>query len=371
MIDEWFREPGCAVVDRARGNGRVQSDPDRSDRIGPVLAVTQLSTVEPREIEWLWKDRFPCGMLSVIAGDPSTGKSTLTTDMAARVTAGRPWPDDRGTPNPVGEVIIVPVEDGLADTIRPRIDAAQGDPSKVFVLEGIRRAEVDGIDPICLDRDLRHLDGLLYERPDVRLCIFDPLDAVLGTDTDSHRKSDVQRVLGLVSKLAERHAVAMIGVLHHRKSQSGAGDKALYRVLGSLGFVSAPRAVWQLTRDPKDRARRIMTCLKCNIAPAPSGLAFTIPDAGVIDWEETPITITADEALEQPRSQTARAGACDWLTEVLAVGPMGSESLRTAGDAAGLSWSTLKRAKDDLQVRARKRPDGWYWELSPEVQESQ
>jgi AAA domain len=260
--------------------------------------VTPLSEVEPRAVEWFWRSRIPLGSLSVIAGDPATGKSTLSINIAARSSSGTSWPDSRDEPNPAGDVIIVSGEDGIADCIRPRLDAACGDPSRVFVLNGIRRAGDDYANPIQLDRDMRHLADVIRSRAETRLLILDPLDSFLGESCDSHRKADVQRVLSGLNGLAEDHGVAVLGILHLRKSS---GDKGLYRVMGSLGFVSTPRCAWAVSRDKQDPKRRLFTCIKNNLAPDPSGLAFTIEDAGgvgVVHWSDETVAISADEALE-------------------------------------------------------------------------
>ncbi len=350
---------------------KLKPAPAADDAPVSSVVMTSLSDIESREVEYLWRNRFPLGMVSVICGDPSAGKSTWTTDIAARISAGTPWPDMREAPNPAGDVILLVGEDGLGDTVRRRVDAAGGVPSRIAILEGIRHAEnPEVLDPFAIDRDLRHLDAILEDRQSVRVIMIDPLDCFLGPDIDTHRKSEVQRSLSGLAKLAERHGVAVIGVLHLRKSSGG--DKALYRTLGSLGFVSAPRAVWAVTRDREDRSKRLVTCVKCNVAPDPTGLSFKIVDVGgvgVIHWGDDPVTMSADEAMdaERPKSRSARGNAVEWLVEMLAIGPVSSDRLRDEAAIEDYSWSTLKRAKADLCVRAKKHADGWYWELPKET----
>jgi len=346
------------------------SSPDKQKKPDPaVVEITTLSEIEPKDVQWLWRNRFPLGMLSVISGDPNVGKSTVVTDMAARITSGTPWPDLRLEPNPVGSVVLLVAEDGIADTVRVRIDNAQGNPSRVFILQGIRRPKADYLDQFQIDQDLHHLDAILQEHPDVRMVGIDPLDAFLGDATDSNKKSDIQRTLSGLSHLAERCHVAVVGVLHLRKSNA---DKAMYRTLGSLGFVSAPRAVWAVSRDRSDNSRRLMTCVKLNVAPEPTGLSFTIEGAGVLAWGVDPVQMSADEALEaaRPRTRTARDDAGDWLLELLAPGPMGSECIEKLATDEGINWRTLNRAKKERGVRAKKKTDGdkikWYWEIGQE-----
>lgn len=372
MISDWTRVADLSEVKAVEpsNNGRItQRSTDYHPE--PIVELTRLSDVQPRAVEWLWKDRFPLGMLSVIAGDPNIGKSTVITDMASRISVGRPWPDSRDVPNPAGDVLLCLAEDGIADTVRIRVDNAGGDPSRIHILDGIRYGlETETIGPFALDRHMHNLDWILERRPSIRMVAFDPLDAFLGDSTDSHRKSEVQLVLSGLSHLAERRGVAIVGVMHLRKQS---GDKEMYRVLGSLGFVSAPRSVWMVCRDGKDRLRRTMTCIKLNCCPEPTGLAFSIEGAGVIHWESAPVTITSDQALEgeKPKSLSAVDDASDWLLELLALGPVESERVKEAAEQEGLSWASVRRAKTDLRVIARPNGGRWHWRLTEGAQDAQ
>lgn len=347
----------------------MKSEYDCDDASGPQL--TTLSNVEPTEVQWLWKNRIPLGMLSIIAGDPNSGKSTLLVDMAARISSGSSWPDSDDE-NPVGDVILLPAEDGISDTVRVRLDNSGGNPSRVHVLDGIRRDDSDFVEPFRIDRDIRHLETILGKNPNIRLIGFDPLDVYLGAETDSNKKSDIQRVLSKLTRLADTYKVAIVGILHNRKSIGG--DKALYRILGSLGFVSAPRAVWSITRDSQDKIKRLFCCVKCNIAPDPTGLSFKIIDAGVIDWDNTPLLMTADEAAEQekPRTPSAIDEAIDFLHETLAIGPMEANRIFELAGVENIAKRTLDRAKREIGIQSKQKTDGdktaWYWELPPGCQ---
>jgi hypothetical protein len=78
---------------------------------------TLLSEVEPESVEWLWPGRVPLGKLTVLDGDPGLGKSAMTLDIAARLSAGLELPDGERC-EPAG-VVLMSAEDGLGDTIRP------------------------------------------------------------------------------------------------------------------------------------------------------------------------------------------------------------------------------------------------------------
>jgi len=264
-----------------RGTRDRVSDHYQDEPQVPVFVTERQSMIEAKEVEWLWPNRFPMGMASVIAGDPGGGKSTVVIDMAARITTGVAWPDDRDGTNPVGNVLIVTGEDSIAHTVRPRLDNAKGDPARIHILRGVRQPRGDHLIPLDLDSHARHLVGFLESHPEIRMVAIDPLDAFMGSDTDTHKKSEVQRILHGVAELAEACNVAIVGVLHLRKNSN---DKAIYRVLGSTGFVSAPRAVRAIERDRNDRGRRIMTAMKVTNANEPTGLGFRIIDTGVIAW---------------------------------------------------------------------------------------
>ncbi len=118
---------------------------DLAAALGEALAganTVRLSDVDPERVRWLWPGRLPLGKLVVLDGDPGVGKSTLALDIAARLSTGRGWPD--GGTCPPGGVLILSAEDGLADTIRPRLDAAGGDPTRVHALTEVRYVGEDG-----------------------------------------------------------------------------------------------------------------------------------------------------------------------------------------------------------------------------------
>lgn len=116
------------------GSPRYKPAPGSGPEIGRLL-----SEVEAERVSWLWGGRIPLGKLTLLDGAPGTGKSAMTTDLATRVSVGRAWPD--GGECEAGGVVICSAEDGLADTIRPRFDAAGGDASKVLALATVPDGE--------------------------------------------------------------------------------------------------------------------------------------------------------------------------------------------------------------------------------------
>src|SRR5215217_1226037 len=198
--------------------GWVRDQPDEES----VSVGTLLADVETKTVEWLWERRIPLGKITVLDGDPDNGKSVLTTDLAARVTTGRAMPYGFGKTFPQAGVVILSAEDGVADTIRPRFDAAGGDPSKVVIL--------GNDDPFGLPEDLPQLEWAI-ERVGAKLVIVDPIMAFLGENINSNSDKDVRSALKPLKQLAERTGVAVLIVRHLNKTPGG---NVLYRG-GSIG----------------------------------------------------------------------------------------------------------------------------------------
>jgi RecA-family ATPase len=327
-----------------------------------------LADVKPEPIVWIWPGRVPLGKLTIIAGDGGLGKSTLTLDMAATVSAGYCWPDAPEVPAEAGSVIVLSAEDGLADTIRPRLDAAGADVSKVHALTTVRQRD-GSMAPFNLKRDVPKLEKVLKKVGDVRLVIIDPVSAFTG-DADDHKNGVVRGLLAPLAELAERFKVAVVLVSHLNKNMGG---KAAHRLLGSVAFFAAARAVWLVVADPEDPERRLMLRSKSNLAASMTGLAFRIVK-GAIRWESAPVHLLADDVLaaegEAPDRDTEVNRAMTFLRDTLAGGPMASHEIMSRADGEGISESTLRRAKKQAGILAGRAGFGrgsvCHWKLPPE-----
>jgi putative DNA primase/helicase len=340
------------------------------------LLLTRLSDVKPQPIDWLWRQRFALGKIAMVCGDPGLGKSFITIDIAARITTGSPWPDlphDRTVP---GSVILCNAEDDLADTIRPRLDAAGADASRVVSLRGMRRPAPDGkttIQSFTL-AELPMLREALQATPDARAVIIDPVSAYLS-DADSHKNAEIRGLLAPLADMAAEFRVAVILITHLNKA---AGGKSLHRAMGSLAFVAAARSAWLVTADQADPSRRLFLPMKNNLGNDSSGLAYSImgedQQARVI-WEREPVTMKADEALASADDESSRPGpdayarnaAVEWVSELLADGAMESAKVKAEAGSAGLSWATVRRAQVSIGIKPFKDQFGgvWMWKLPP------
>lgn len=324
--------------------------------------LTCLSDVEPEDVEWLWANRIPLGKLSVIAGDPGLGKSFLTLFIAACISNGKQLPDT-DTSIETGSVVLLSAEDGLADTIRPRLDDAGADPSKVFALEGVNIAKEKYTKEFNLSDDLKALEQAIEQTNDVRLVVIDPITAYMGS-TDSHKNAEVRKVLAPLSTLAEKYRVAVIAVTHLNKKDS---DKMIYRTMGSLAFVAAARSAWYVTQDKADKDRRLFVPGKTNLSVDPTGLAFRIMD-GVVEFEED--SFEFNPADESTKKSSAMDKATEMLLELLNEGPVSCAKITAKGLGLGISPETLKRAKKKLNIKSIKEKGSklskWNWHLPGE-----
>jgi putative DNA primase/helicase len=329
--------------------------------------------VQPQPINWLWPNRIALGKLTMIAGDPGLGKSLLSIELAKHVTNGIRWPVD-DTPCPTGDVILLSAEDDLADTIRPRLDAAGADPHKVYLLERIIDINKKGQHikrSFSLKRDVAAIEQELEQRPQTRLIVVDPISAYLG-GADSHNNSDIRSLLSPLSELANKKKVAVVLITHLNKSSSQ--GSAMYRATGSLAFVAAARAVFIVTRDQDDPDRRLFLPIKNNLGTDREGFAYRVIQADngapIVDWEDEAVTISADDALAvlSNEDKTKRQDAISFLERKLKDRHVDSEELFKSAESCGISRSTLNRAKSELGVDSFKTgfEGGWAWRLKQE-----
>lgn len=375
-------EPDVAVTrtshtSNGSNTGREKPDPDLLDaEVTAVPAAVRLSTVIPERVRWLWPGYLPRAKMVVIDGDPSTGKSTVGTDLAARTSTGSPWPDDTPNDEP-GDVVLLSAEDGLADTIVPRLRAAGADLDRVHALIEVPMVDEDGnvhMVPPSLPRDIGQLERLVASHR-AHLVIVDVLMAYLSGRVDSHRDQDVRAVLHQLSAMAERTGATVVLIRHLNKA---GGGNALYRGGGSIGIVGAARAAYLVARDPDDEHRRIFAATKLNIAAEPPALSYRLVDdpewfCARVDWDAEPVNITTTALLKGPTDEderTERDEAADFirahLTENGGEAPA-SEVAKAATTALGVSKVTVHRARHRAGVRSHKAGmgSGWVWSIDP------
>lgn len=341
------------------------------DEDGDRAITVRLSDVTPERVRWIWPGRLPRGKLVILDGDPDKGKSTLVLDLAARLSTGSPMPDGHRIDAPEG-VVVMSAEDGLADTIRPRLDAAGANPARIVAFTDVTTAE--GIKRLpSLPADLDLLERIVH-RERAALVAVDVLNAYLGGAVDSYRDQDVRRALHPLSAMAERTGATVLCLRHLTKGSGGAN--ALYRGTGSIGIVGAARVGLVAAVDPDDEDRRVLAVGKCNLAEKAPALTYRlVPDEehGVarVQWEGVSYH-TADGLLltreERDDDTGPRDEAVSFLSELLADGPVSAKAGKAEAAEAGVAPRTLDRAKKSLGVRSVKvgkpgEPGRWMWTL--------
>jgi len=342
------------------------------------LAMICAADVEPEPVEWLWPGRVAIGKQTLIVGEAGLGKSQLAIAMVAAVTTGATWPCDEGRA-PLGNVIILSAEDGAADTIILRLMAARANRERVHLVTSVLQSQKNHRS-FNLQTDLELLEEKINEVGDVQLVVIDPISSYLGANLDSHVNASVRGVLEPIGEMAERLRVAILSITHPPKA---GGTAAINRFIGSVAFVAAARAAFMVIKDADDQNRRRFVPVKNNLAPLGKGLAFRLEQrlvgaagkeivASSVVWEREPVTISADQALsaaEGSGGKPVRTEAKEFLLAMLEDGPHPVTDIKEEAKAAGLSWATVRRAKDELGIRSERESEGrdgvgqWLWRL--------
>jgi putative DNA primase/helicase len=324
------REAPREKTNKPNGSAQPITAEARPEAATRTAVLVRADKMKPESINWAWKNRFAFGKLAVLAGDPGLGKSTILIELAALHSIGGEFPCGEGHAQQC-ESLILTAEDGLRDTLIPRLMAAGADLEKIHFLTGTKGEGTDDESLFDLGRDMAALRKALKEHPNIRILIIDPLTAYLGP-IKAKENSEVRRVLAPLVKLIEETGVLAIGNNHLNKS----AGKALYRVLDSIAFVAVGRTVHLVIKDADNPDNRKFICDKTNIGSKPLGLTYlvqktwiTAPETGEeietsrISWGTQHIDESADDALEVERTDsTATDDAVEFLQIVLRNGPV-------------------------------------------------
>jgi hypothetical protein len=236
-------------------------------------AGTLLSEVTPKAVSWLWTNRLPLGKIVMIDGDPGLGKTTVMFDIAARLTTGHcmPCETDKGMK---GGVVLICLEDGLEDTIQPRLHRAGADLSKIVSIGYIKETNSNGVEyerPFSLTQDLDLLAAAI-ERVEAKLVIIDPIMAILG-GKDTYKDNEVRSALAPLKSLAERTNVCTAMIRHVNKS---GGDKLIYQGGGSIAFIGLARVGLMVMRNPDNEEQCILANPKNNLSKLAAKLLYKV-----------------------------------------------------------------------------------------------
>lgn len=325
------------------------------------LKLINMEDIETEKVRWLMKPFIAFRKVTIIEGNPGEGKTTMMLYLIAAMTKGEPltagrkenWTDESDEDTETCKsmtVLYQTAEDGLADTIKPRLVAAGADCSKVLVIDDT-------------DRALTMMDSRLeaaLEKTDASLVVLDPIQGYLGAQVDINRANEIRPVMKHLAGLAEKYGCAIVLIGHMNKCM-GAGNAA-YRGLGSIDFQAAARSVILVGRVKDDPEIRVVCQVKSSLAPESTPIAFRLSRERGFEWIGE-YEITVDELLMGESKGKKLKEAKEFLMEVLANGQKAETEIADLADKQGIRSRTLRKAKSEINADATKVGNKWYWML--------
>jgi hypothetical protein len=343
---ERVQVPRNGTVPKAVPNG-AQTEPEPSG----AYACVKMSSIAPEKVSWLWKPYLPIGKITLLDGWPGIGKSWLTCKLAAIVTRGGGFPN--GQAFEPGNALMFSAEDGLADTLRPRLDACGADVDRIIALNFLEKDGLAVFDPKGL---IRFEATIIEYQP--KLVIVDPLFAFTGGSIDIHRANECREVSRILAAIAARQRCGMLCVRHLNKS--GGNGSPMRAGIGSIDWLAAARVGLLAGCDPDDESKLAITNYKNNIARKGESLGYRITfdpdtDEGSFEWVGVS-DLTAERILspahhEDRDEALERVDAEDFLRCLLAIGRQESVEVEKGRKGVGISDRALKNAGDDGHAR--------------------
>ena len=324
----------------------------------PNLKLINMEQVEVEKIDWLLYPFIPFGKVTIVQGDPGEGKTTMVLQIIAKLTKGEAvLPSGSDEPaleektmdlEPVN-VIYQTAEDGLGDTIKPRLLSAGADCSRVMVIDDN-------------DQALTMMDARLEEaiiRTKARLVVLDPIQGFLGAAVDMHRANEIRPLMKRIAVLAEKYHCAIILIGHMNKNSNG---KSSYRGLGSIDFQAAARSVLIVGRIKDEPEIRVVCHVKSSLAPEGKSVAFRLDKDTGFEWIGE-YDISADDLLSEDNRGQKIHEAKEFLKEILVSGSVAQTKVAEEAESRGIKKKTLWNAKKELEIESVKIGNQWFWML--------
>jgi hypothetical protein len=356
--------PRAEVSQIANSIGRYS--PASSDGAVRRPELLPLSQVEAREVDWFWKPYLAKGMLAMLSGDPGAGKTFVALAIAAAATTGRvPHTQEPCEP---GNVLYLSIENSAECVLRPRFNALGGDSARLNLLKGSITGTGKDAERGAVWLSDQQLLRAALEATKPALVVVDPIQSYLGKEVDAHRSNETRPVLDGLAHLAEVFRCCILLVRHLSKSQTG---RAIHRGLGSIDLTGAVRTELLAGTAADGTQQRAIVQIKNNLGQFGESLGYGIED-GIFRWTgKSDLTAASLFAAEPGNDEASALGeAKEFLQEILQAEPRKEADVMAEARQAGISRSTLKRAKAQLSVKSRKNgmSGGWVWALCEEGQ---
>ena len=324
----------------------------------PNLKLINMEQVEVEKIDWLLYPFIPFGKVTIVQGDPGEGKTTMVLQIIAKLTKGEAvLPSGSDEPALEGKtmalepvnVIYQTAEDGLGDTIKPRLLSAGADCSRVMVIDDNNQA-------------LTMMDARLEEaiiKTKARLVVLDPIQGFLGAAVDMHRANEIRPLMKRIAVLAEKYHCAIILIGHMNKNSNG---KSSYRGLGSIDFQAAARSVLIVGRIKDEPEIRVVCHVKSSLAPEGKSIAFRLDKDTGFEWIGE-YDISADDLLSGDNRGQKIHEAKEFLKEILVSGSVAQTKVAEEAESRGIKKKTLWNAKKELEIESVKIGNQWFWML--------
>ncbi|MFR2327766.1 AAA family ATPase [Blautia massiliensis (ex Durand et al. 2017)] len=324
----------------------------------PNLKLINMEQVEVEKIDWLLYPFISFGKVTIVQGDPGEGKTTMVLQIIAKLTKGEAvLPSGSDEPaleektmdlEPVN-VIYQTAEDGLGDTIKPRLLSAGADCSRVMV--------IDDNDQALTMMDARLEEAIIKTK--ARLVVLDPIQGFLGAAVDMHRANEIRPLMKRVAVLAEKYHCAIILIGHMNKNSNG---KSSYRGLGSIDFQAAARSVLIVGRIKDEPEIRVVCHVKSSLAPEGKSIAFRLDKDTGFEWIGE-YDISADDLLSGDNRGQKIHEAKEFLKEILVSGSVAQTKVAEEAESRGIKKKTLWNAKKELEIESVKIGNQWFWML--------
>ena len=311
------------------------------------LKIIVMDTIEREEIKWLWKPYIPYGKITIVQGDPGEGKTSLILKLASELSLGRCFGEDE-LREPIN-IIYQTAEDGLADTVKPRLEDSGADCKRIMVID-------DSEDSLSMN-DVR-IEAAI-RTTGAKLLILDPLQAYLGVKVDMNRANETRDITKRLGTIAEKTGCAVVLIGHMNK---GSGAKAAYRGIGSIDFFAIARSVLLVARIPENPNIRALAQIKNNLEKEGSTVAFEIKD-NVFNWVGE-YDISIEELLSGFSQGNKSLKAESFLKDLLKEeDSYPASEIFAKGKILGISKRTLENSKQELGIKSIRVGTGWHWKL--------